>query len=412
MSARALALADAVLFEGYLLYPYRQSSVKNRYRFSFGVIEPRAATPEPGGAPHALGTDLLLVGASPEVRLRLRFLQVVSRQIEVRAKGGTWHTWEQLAIDGVLHEGGLEAEPREVELSVEPARDEGKTHAKLVLPPRFVARALGAPAPGTEARLLYSYAPLDVSVRAECLLVGPQMWRLRATVENLSTAPSGLATRSDVLPSALASTQLVAWVECGEFVSLRDPPPYAREAASACRSQGLYPVLLGPPEARDAMLCAPIILEDHATIAPESPVDLFDATEIDEILTLRTLALTPEEKAQARATDARASALILHIEGLGARDFEALHGAVRERTHPYAAGDRVRLVGGNRRTDAQDALYAGRTATVEAVKEDVDGQTLLAVTIDDDPAQELHRWYGRFHYYYTDEVEPLGEATP
>jgi hypothetical protein len=38
---------------------------------------------------------------------------------------------------------------------------------------------------------------------------------------------------------------------------------------------------------------------------------------------------------------------------------------------------------------------------------DVDGGTHVAVTIDDDPAAELHDWYGRYFYFRPEEVEPL-----
>ena len=37
---RARAIADAVLYEGYLLYPYRATSAKNQSRWQFGVVGP------------------------------------------------------------------------------------------------------------------------------------------------------------------------------------------------------------------------------------------------------------------------------------------------------------------------------------------------------------------------------------
>ena len=77
------------------------------------------------------------------------------------------------------------------------------------------------------------------------------------------------------------------------------------------------------------MLSSPVILYDHPEIAPESAGDLFDATEIDEILTLRTLALTDEEKREARATDPRAADLIDRLDGLPPEMMEKLHGAIR-----------------------------------------------------------------------------------
>ncbi len=72
-----------------------------------------------------------------------------------------------------------------------------------------------------------------------------------------------------------------------------------------------------------------IILEDHPAIAPESPGALYDATEIDEILALRTAALTDEEKREARGTDDRAAAVIDLADTMPPEVLERLHGAVR-----------------------------------------------------------------------------------
>jgi hypothetical protein len=201
-------------------------------------------------------------------------------------------------------------------------------------------------------------------------------------------------------------------------------------------------VLIGEEGRRDAMLSSPIILYDHPTIAPESPGDLFDATEIDEILTLRTMALTEDEKREARATDERAAAIIDRVDAMPPELLERLHGAVRylqevEGPPPavpelvpwwdpgadatvspgtdgvvvagvrLAKGSRVRLRPGRRRADAQDMFLADRLATVEAVFLDVDGARHLAVTLDEDPAADLQRWHGRFLYFSPDEVEPL-----
>ena len=93
-------------------------------------------------------------------------------------------------------------------------------------------------------------------------------------------------------------------IEDGRFVSSLDPDPNAAEAVAGCANDGTFPVLIGDDDR--VMLAAPIILYDHPEIAPESEGDLCDATEIDEILALRILTLTDEEKAEARATDPRA----------------------------------------------------------------------------------------------------------
>ena len=60
-----------------------------------------------------------------------------------------------------------------------------------------------------------------------------------------------------------------------------------------------------------------------------------------------------------------------------------------------------------RRADAQDMFLDGQDATVTAVLHDVDGGIHVAVTLDADPGNDLHAWYGRYHYFAPDELEPL-----
>jgi hypothetical protein len=249
---------------------------------------------------------------------------------------------------------------------------------------------------------------------------------------------------------------------------MTDPPEWARPFVERCSNDGVWPVLVGPGRTGErVLLSSPIILGDHPEIAPESPGDLYDSTEIDEILTLRTMTLTDAEKAEARATDPRAAAVIDQVDGLPPEQLDRLHGALRYLRNvtgdsvagdgtgiapggramedelptyftpdaPWwdpgadasvdpetdaveidgvavARGSRVRLFPGrgqgNRRTDAQDDFLRGRTATVEAVLLDVDGGTHLGVTMDDDPElAEVSRWHGRFLYFTPDEVEPV-----
>jgi hypothetical protein len=132
-----------------------------------------------------------------------------------------------------------------------------------------------------------------------------------------------------LLPNSFLSTHLVVGVEGGAFVSLLDPPPDAQAFASACSNSRLWPILVGEPGARDTLLCSPIILYDYPQVAPESPGDLFDATEIDEILALRILTLTDAEKGEMRASDERARAILERTESLSPEHWSRLHGAVR-----------------------------------------------------------------------------------
>jgi hypothetical protein len=274
---------------------------------------------------------------------------------------------------------------------------------------------------------------------------GPyRVLRLTAVVEN--TGGASAANRDEALPHALVSAHLMLGLSAGSFVSMTDPPEWARAAVAECRNEHTWPVLAGDDGAPDVVLSSPIILEDHPRIAPESPGTLYDATEIDEILALRTAALTDDEKRQARGTDDRAAAVIDLADSMPPEVMERLHGAVRalgEVTGPdaapvapdtpwwdpgadasvdpgrdrvmvgdtwVAAGSRVVLRPGRRRTDAQDLFLHGRNAQVEAVLHDVDGGVHLAVTVDGDPGAEIRREQGRFLYFQPDELAPLEDA--
>jgi len=171
------------------------------------------------------------------------------------------------------------------------------------------------------------------------------------------------------------------------------------------------------------MLASPIILYDYPQLAPESPGDLFDAGEIDEILSLRTLTLTDAEKREARATDPRAKAIVDRVDALPEEVFARLHGAVRS-LRPVAPeddavtidgvrvtrGSRVRLAPRRSGTDAHDVFLRDRTARVQAVLLDVEDDRHVAVVLEDDPGADLHEWYGRYYYFAPAELIPIEDG--
>ena len=411
----ARKVADAVLFEGYLLYPYRASARKNQLRWQFGVLVPPAWSRADPSEHAASQTECLVEappGAAPELRVKVRFLQVRTRA------AGQRPPWDE----GVVREVDAPARLRPGELTV-----------------TFEL-------PGGHGDSL-AWWPLSGRLRLVTeRLDGPYgLLKLRVVVENTSAWAGPDGGRAEALRHSLVACHLLLALRGGAFLSLLDPPEWAAAWVASCRNLHTWPVLVGEAGRRDLLLSSPIILYDYPEVAPESPADLFDATEIDELLTLRTMALTDEEKQEARATDDRAAAIIDRVDAMPPELLERLHGAVRhlrpaspaagpERPAapqpPWwdpgadasvapetdgvrvggvtvAKGSRVRLRPGARRADAQDLFLAGRAATVEAVFLDVDGRHHLAVTLDDDPAADLHRWHGRYLYFAPDEVEPL-----
>jgi hypothetical protein len=213
-------------------------------------------------------------------------------------------------------------------------------------------------------------------------------------------------------------------LEEGAFVSLVEPPDDAAAAVERCQNRHTWPVLIGDPRRCDLMLSSPIVLYDFPSVAKESPGDLFDAAEIDEILSLRILTMTDEEKEEARSTDPRTRALLDRVESLSPEAMAALHGTIRNTNffnpagappdlafvmigdHRIAKGSHVRLQP-NRRADAMDLFLKDQAATVAGIYRDVDERVYVAVTVDADPAASLHESFGRFFYFDPAEVEPI-----
>lgn len=71
----------------------------------------------------------------------------------------------------------------------------------------------------------------------------------------------------------------------------------------------------------------------------------------------------------------------------------------------YSKGDKVRLKLGQRRSDAGDMFLDGRIATIEIIHTDYDDKVHIAVTMDDDPGQDMLREMGIFRFFSPEEVE-------
>ncbi len=441
--AAAKAVADATLYEGYVLYPYRASSTKNQVRWQFGVLAPRSWAEADGSERWRLHTECIVdPGPGPSAVVRVRFLQLQQRTVEAAGPegltpvdalvvdGARWVSWDE-AVERVV-----DAEPvpilpvdrslREIPFTFQATTDiEELRNADGALVGRVVRRC--EEVTGT------------VTVEAAWAAGFSALAKLTAEVTNTSTWNGAGASRDEALSRSLLGVHTLLAVEDGTFVSLLDPPADAADAAADCVNEGTYPVLVADPSGgADVVLSSPITLYDHPVVAPESQGDLYDSTEIDEILALRVLTLTDEEKAEARGTDPRAAAIVDRCDTMPPEMWERLHGAVRamgtaaapeepDEKKPWwdpavdaevdpwsdalrigdvdvAKGTRV-ILRPSRRSDAQDFFLTGMAATVAGVFHDVDGTQQVAVTVDDDPATEALAWQGRYLFFFPDEIE-------
>jgi hypothetical protein len=298
------AIADAVLYEGYILWPYRRSALKNQRRFTFGGVYPPAHSAAHPDDPAMIHTEVLLRGDA-QIEVTVRFLQIVQRTVvgpdgepvdELVLDGERYLTWEE-AVEREI------AGPGPIAVAAGHEREElGSGRAGLV---RTWDALAGVVALSTEG-------------------AGAGVRRVSVTVSNRTQFAGG--SREDALRQTLCSTHILLRTPEGAFVSMTDPPPELADAAAACRNIGTWPVLVGEPEDDRTMLASPIILEDHPRIAPESPGDLFDGGEIDQLLVLNILTLTDEEKAEMAASDPRAREILERTEALTPEQLMTLHG--------------------------------------------------------------------------------------
>jgi hypothetical protein len=299
-------IANAVLYEGYLLYPYRPSAIKNRQRFNFGVIYPRDY-----GLAHdelfCVQTECL---ATSNWRMafdvRLRFLHLTARE-----------GWQE-AVEREVSAPALRMD----DLLVEPLQ------MSFAFPTKRSSGALCDPSMRGKRG---EQEPINGNIEIAGRQVSERLFKITTRVLNLtSLADAPGASRDEALKRSLVSAHTILSARGGEFISLLDPPESLREMAGSCRNIGTYPVLVGDEGERDTILSAPIILYDYPQIAPESAGDLFDGTEIDELLTLRILALTDEEKREMRQGDERARLILERTEAMPAEQLMKLHGAARD----------------------------------------------------------------------------------
>jgi hypothetical protein len=336
-------IVKAVLYEGYMLYPYRPSAVKNRQRFNFGVIYPRAYSEAQGGTDAwTMQTECLVLGNDQtECEVRVRFLRMVARSVgrlrtpapelpfamdenfeaveRLEVNGQTLKAWQEAVEESIevnaFNLCGLAAQPMQWPFRLPAAQEKEAVRDADGLIVGIIRRHKTSVA-GT------------IEIAAERTMEG--LFKLTTRILNESRIDdSNPVSRDEALVRSLVSAHTILEVRHGEFISLIDPPETYRHCAAGCSNVGTWPVLVGEEGQHDMLLSSPIILYDYPQIAPESPGDLFDGAEIEEILSLRIMTMTDEEKKEMRESDDRTRRILERTEAMPDEQFMKLHGALR-----------------------------------------------------------------------------------
>jgi hypothetical protein len=442
-------IVNAVLYEGYILYPYRASSQKNqRERFTFGRVYPQIYSENQNGAePCAMQTECLLEIKNdfPKVEITVGFLQPMRREIGVLEKvisklpeneEPKFESVPQLEVNGKVFQAWTEAVERKVSISLkdfsQPMEIPFSFPANKNLEPIFNEN-------GNVAGIILRHQEfLEGKIEMKTESLGKNLLKISVRVLNLSPLEtSDLEISKNVLQRVFASTHIVLQTQNAGFVSLLEPPEKFKAFGESCKNIGVWPVLVGDETKREChtILASPIILYDYPQIAPESAGDFFDGTEMDEMLTLRVLTMTDAEKREMNV-DGFSRKILERTHSLDGERFLKLHGVMREVNLPRAEsfsseeffnptkpvkstfigeveiekGDRV-LIRPKRRADAMDLILAGKIAIVEAIEQDAEDKIHLALVLENDPGRDLGfaRQSGHRFFYGADEVEPLKE---
>jgi hypothetical protein len=335
-------IAEAVLYEGYMLYPYRPSSVKNQQRWNFGVLYPMDYCQQHGGLePFSMQTECLLkADSSTRLTVKVRCLQVVQRSIGKLAAGAVEASQgeepdielvDRLVLCGRVYQPWQEAVERECSYEALDPAELTSTPRPFLFPQGKSLEYLRDEKDELAGVIVRQWTALEGSVRIESETCRDAVVKVRVVVKNVKPLDSAIvienASREAILLDSLVSAHTILGAENGEFFSLLEAPGGFEDLAAACKNIGTWPVLTG--EGTSTVLSSPIILYDHPQIAPESAGNLFDSTEIDEILSLRILTLTDAEKREMRQSDDRTRGILERTESMPEEQFMKLHGALR-----------------------------------------------------------------------------------
>jgi hypothetical protein len=338
---RVEKIAEAVLYEGYMLYPYRASAIKNQQRWNFGVLCPRSySESQDGSEAWSMQTECILQGDSAtRLDVRIRFLQIVNRIIgrltrplrELPEDSRIdFEIVDRLEVGGQMFMPWQEAVEREATVPQLPiVATSGNQRSSFEFPAARTFEPLRDDSDLIVGVIVRDRETLSGSIAIDSR-PGPDAIKVTVRIHNVTSYdPATHSGRADALMHSLVAAHTILELEHGQFISTLDPPESLRGLVNECRNVGTWPVLVGDERERDTMLSSPIILYDYPQIAPESPGGLFDGTEIDEILSLRILTMTEDEKREMRQSDQRAREILERTESLPPEHFMKLHGVLR-----------------------------------------------------------------------------------
>ncbi len=284
-------IADAILYEGYNLFPFRKSALKNRKRFNFGIVSPQSWAENRENETYFQQTEALIFSEKEdfEISVKVRFLQIENQNDD----------WQKVL-------------PRTVERkfnSAEVLKEKSAFDFEFSTEENF--REISG----------------EIEIFAEKPEENP--FKLNLNLSNKTDLENHF--EENILPSSFVSTHSILQIENGRFISLLETKKELEKYAKSLENIGVFPVLVGDKEKQNAMLSSPIILYDFPEVSESSFDNFFDGTEIDELMVLSILALSDAEKEEIKKTDEKAAKILEKLEKADAQDLLKLHASMTQK---------------------------------------------------------------------------------
>jgi hypothetical protein len=350
-------IVNAVLYEGYILYPYRASSKKNRReRFTFGRVYPKDYSESQQSAEPFLNQTECLVrstGERPVLEVTVRFLHPMWREVGYISSDAPFRVVPELSVAGKLYQTWQEATEREVAVSLGPLKSSPsqRTKAPFSFPALRKLEHISVESSLAGKAIQRRQEAVEGTVEIEAEPLGADVFKITVRVLNRTPLCSAHCNDQDaVIMRTFTSTHTILRASGGQFISMMDTPPHLEELAAKCKNIGTWPVLVEDerPAERGAMLSSPIILDDYPQAAPESAGSFFDGTGIDQMLAVRMLTMTEAEKLEMRQVDECARRTLERTEAMETGNLLRRHGTMRETCFPANNGRELAEIGSSR----------------------------------------------------------------
>ncbi|MEP6950700.1 MAG: hypothetical protein ABI863_15550 [Ginsengibacter sp.] len=333
-------ITRTLLYEGYALYPYHRSAIKNQKPIPFGVVFPQRYNIYNAHAHSKMQTQCIVTGSDDlTINISMRFLHL--KKTELFEKVPAHEAVEDnfipvynLNISDKFYQAGWQTAERKINTGDLQISQLIKN--KKVIPVEFdemYDSKYFYDKSGKAAKQINSISGIKGSVIIEAAPAGNMQNTFRLTVTVINTTPVENAeqvTRDEVLSQSFLSTHTVLQTRNAVFISHQNPGEKWEETISGCENINTWPILID--ESNTTLLSSPIILYDYPRINPQSLGDLFDSTEIEEALLLHVAVLSDEEKQQIARGDEKLQAMLTRVSQVTPKEMINFHSGLKNST--------------------------------------------------------------------------------